>query len=431
MKYYLAIDLGATSGRAILSHLENGELILNDIHRFPTGMIQSKDDLVWDIPRLLLEIKTGIKKAFEITNDIVSMSIDSWGVDYVLMDGDKEMPPYYAYRNKRLEDSYKRVHEIVNFDELYSRTGIQFAPFNTIYQLYDDLKKGRLENATDYLTIPQYFIYKLTGVKAHEYTFESTTGLLNSNKKDFDFEIIDRLGLPRKLFPKIENPGKIIGDLLPEVAKEVGGNLKVVLCASHDTGSAFESVDFPKDAVLISSGTWSLLGVKNDDAITTEIAKKYNYTNEGGIGYFRFLKNIMGMWVVNQISQQKSIIIPEICQKLDNISFDKTFNVNDGSLLSPSDMETAVRALLKDNQPKDDLELFASIYHSLAKSYNEAINELESITGNKYSSIYIIGGGAKNKYLNKLVEKYTNRKVVAMPIEATCIGNLKVQIKTL
>lgn len=428
MRYYLAIDLGATSGRHILAHKENGELVLQEVYRFATGMNQSKDDLVWDIPNLFKEVKLGIKKAFEITKDIVSLSIDTWGVDYVLMNGDKEIPPFYSYRNKRLETAYKQTHKVVPFEELYRSTGIQFVPFNTVYQLYSDLLLGRLDQATDFLMIPEYLIYKLTGKKVHEYTIQSTTGLLNAKTKEYDFEIIDKLGLPRKLFTKISPSGTKVAKLMPKIEKEVGGNLDVVLCASHDTGSAFEAVDCDEDSAIISSGTWSILGVKSKESVTDEKALKANFTNEGGVNYIRLCTNIMGMWIVNEISRQKSINLVEICQKLDDIEYKEIFDVNDSSLTAPSNMEEAVRVLLKGREPKNDEELFASCYHSLAYCYDKEIKLLENVTGKKYKSIYIVGGGAKNKYLNKLVEKYTNKKVVALPIEATSIGNIKVQM---
>ncbi|MBP5217278.1 MAG: L-rhamnose isomerase [Bacilli bacterium] len=197
MKYYLAIDLGATSGRHVVGFQENGEIILKEIHRFKTQMDDSPDGLVWDIPRIFQEIKNGIKKAFESYPELESIAIDTWGVDYVLMDGDKEIPPYYAYRNERCAKSAQKANEIVRFAEIYERTGIQFAPFNTLYQLYDDLGKGRLEKASDYLMLPSYFTYKLTGVKTHEFTNESTGSLLNPFTGEYDAILLKKFGLQR------------------------------------------------------------------------------------------------------------------------------------------------------------------------------------------------------------------------------------------
>lgn len=428
MKYYLAIDLGASSGRHVIGYLKDGEVVLKEIYRFKTGMSSSADGLVWNIPLFLKEIKNGIKKAFDLYKDIESLSIDTWGVDYVLMDKDKEIPPFYAYRNSRCVEASEKVHKIIAFEKLYYKTGIQFASFNTIYQLFDDLKKGRLKKATDYLMLPSYFSYKLTGVKTHEYTEESTGALLDPSKKDYNFEVIDAIGLPRKLFNKIENPGKFVGYLTPEVQKEVGGNTKVILCASHDTGSAFESIDAPDDGVILSSGTWSLLGIKSSKPIVNKASLSANYTNEGGVGYIRFLKNIMGMYIANRVSEETQVNFRNI-NVLKESKYTKTFDVNDKSLMAPEKMKEAVLKLLKKDPPTNIVDLYSSIYHSLALSYKKAIDELEEITGNKYNSIYIVGGGAKNKNLNKIIEKETNRKVVALPIEATAYGNIKIQMK--
>lgn len=429
MKYYLAIDLGATSGRHVVGHIENNEIVLEEIYRFKTGMEDSKDGLVWNIPLFFEEIKKGIKKSFEKYKNIESLAIDTWGVDYVLMNKDKEIPPFYAYRNERNIESANELHEIVSFEELYKRTGIQFASFNTIYQLFDDLKKGRLENATDYLMLPSYFSYKLTGIKSHEYTEESTGALLNAKSGEYDLDLLNKIGLPSKLFGDIYKPGKVLGNLLPEVAKEVGGQTKVILCASHDTGSAFEAVDCPDDGIIISSGTWSLFGIKSTNPICTSKSLEHNFTNEGGVNYTRFLKNIMGMWIVSQVSEQENISYLEMQQKLDDNNYEEVFDVNDPSLVAPKNMKKAILKLLKNNPPKDDYDLYNSMYHSLAESYNKACNELEEILGKHYNYIYIIGGGAKNKYLNRLVEKHTGKRVVALPIEATSFGNIKIQIE--
>ena len=429
MKYYLAIDLGASSGRHVVGHFENGEFKLEEIYRFKTEMDDSSDGLVWNIPRILREIKNGIKVAFEKYNNIESLSIDTWGVDYVLMNGDKEIPPYYAYRNERNQKSAEKVHNFLSFEEIYKRTGIQFAAFNTIYQLYDDKQKGRLDKATDYLMLPCYFVYKLTGVKTHEYTIESTGSFLDPKTRDYHYELLEKLGLDRKFFGELKQPGYVVGELLPEIQKEVGGNTKVVLCASHDTGSAFEAVDVDEESLILSSGTWSLLGIKIKNPIVNEESLKANYTNEGGVGYIRFLKNIMGMYLVNRVISETGQGIPFITQHIGESTYKRTFDVNDESLNAPKNMKKAILNLLKVNPPKRDIDLYASIYHSLALCYKKAIEEIEKITWKTYKKIYIVGGGAKNKFLNKLVEEYTKLEVIAMPIEATSLGNIKVQMK--
>ncbi|MGI6714513.1 MAG: rhamnulokinase [Bacilli bacterium] len=430
MKYYLAIDLGASSGRHIIGYQrENGKIALVEVHRFRTKMDDSADGLVWNIPRLFKEIKKGIRKAFKRYPVIESLAIDTWGVDYVLINGEKEMPPFYAYRNQRCQRGADLVHQILPFAEIYQRTGIQYAPFNTLYQMYDDLMQGRLEKATDYLMLPSYFVYKLTGVKTHEYTQESTGMWLKATTGDYDWELLKQLGLPAKLFGEIKKPGFVVGELLPQVQKEVGGNCPVVLCASHDTGSAFEAVDVPADGIILSSGTWSLLGIKSPKPIINEVSFKANYANEGGVGYIRFLKNIMGMWIPNRIREEVGFTQKYIDQNVPFVEYKATFDVNDPSLLSPASMKEAVMALLQDYPPENNIELLNAVYHSLAQGYQKAIAELAAITKQKYRSIYVIGGGARNTYLNKLIGDYTKLKVVALPIEATALGNIKVQMK--
>ena len=429
MKYYLAIDLGATSGRHFIGYLENDQIKLVELYRFKTEMDASPNGLVWDIDRIYQEIKNGIKKAFEKYPKIESISIDTWGVDYVLMDNDKEIIPYYAYRNARCEESSAKLHKVIDFKDLYKRTGIQYAPFNTIYQLYDDLNKNRLDKATDYLMLPSYFTYKLTGIKTHEYTNESTTSLINPKTMDYDYELIDKIGLPRKLFSEIKKPGEFIGELKEEVQKEVNGNTKVILCASHDTASAFEAVDVKDNSVIISSGTWSLLGIKTKEAIITNDSFEANYTNEGGVGYIRFLKNIMGMYLANHLKEETNLSFDDINKLIVKSNYKETFDVNDKSLNAPISMRQALLELLKDNPPKCDIDLFASIFHSMAKTYQIAIEELEEITGKKFEKVLILGGGARNIYVNKQVEKYTGKKVIASPVEATSLGNIKVQME--
>lgn len=426
---YLAIDLGASSGRHIVGYKKGNRIVLKEVYRFKTLMDDSPDGLVWDLKRIFSDIMFGIKNAFKLYPNIVSLSIDTWGVDYVLMNNSKEIPPFYAYRNTRNLVSNEIVNKIVPFEELYKLTGIQSAPFNTIYQLYADKRAGRLNEATDYLMIPSYFTYKLTGKKTHEYTNESTGSLLNPKSCGYLYPLIDALELPRSLFGKMSYPGEYVGELLPSIRKLVNGNCKVYLCASHDTASAFEAVDIDNKTVLISSGTWSLLGIKSDHPIISEESMKANYTNEGGVGYIRFLKNIMGMWIANQLKIETNLTQEFVDKNIDGVHYKVTFDVNDKTLLSPTSMKKAIVKLLEKCPPQNNLELFSSVYRSMAKSYKDAIDELETITGNKIEKIMIIGGGAKNKYLNKLVEEYTGKQVIAKPIEATALGNIKMQMK--
>lgn len=429
MTYYLAIDLGATSGRHVIGYEKEGRLILEEVHRFKTEMDLTNDGLVWNLPRIFSEIKEGLKKAFAKYKTIHSLAIDTWGVDYVLMNKDCEITPFYAYRHARCEKSTEALHQIIHFNELYARTGIQYLPFNTIYQLFDDLQKGRLKEATDYLMLPSYFTYKLTGVKTHEYTNESTGAFLDAQQKDYDFTLIDKLGLPRTLFKKIEKPGFAVGSLLKEIEEEVGGNTKVLLCASHDTASAFEAVEEDENSIILSSGTWSLLGVKLKEALITEQSKLSNYTNEGGVGYYRFLKNIMGMYIANRLREETGLSLEDISKTIQDSDYKETFDINDASLLHPTNMKDALLSLLKENPPKSNIDLFASVYRSMALGYRMAIKELEDITGKKYTRLLIIGGGAHNAYLNEQVKAYTSLEVIPLPIEATALGNIRLQMK--
>ena len=434
MKYCLAIDIGASSGRHIVGYYEGDELVCEEIYRFPNGMDNENGHLVWDTDRLFLEVKEGIKRSLAKYPDIASVSIDTWGVDYVLMQGDTEIKPTYAYRDSRTEGPIEAVHAIIPFEELYSRTGIQFNAFNTVYQLYADKLAGRLEGVTDFLMIPEYLMYKLTGVKCKEYTDATTGALLNAKTRDFDPEIFDKLGLPKALMGKLHAPGTLVGRFTDEIAKEVGGNMDVVLCATHDTASAVEAIDMEYDSPYISSGTWSLLGVKTADAITDENSRKSGYSNEGGVGYNRYQINITGMWIIQCL---RSELCPEtsygeIADMAKKSTFEELFDVNDSSFLAPESMKDAIEAYLasaKKPLPTAAADYFNCAYHSLAAGYQSAIADLENNTGHSYSEIYIVGGGAKNTYLNNLTERYTSKRVIALPIEATAIGNLKIQFK--
>ena len=434
MKAYLAVDIGASSGRHIVGWIENGELFTEEIYRLPNEMNEVNGHLTWDTDRLVREVKEGLRLSLEKYPDLVSMSIDTWGVDYVLMRGDTEVKPTYAYRDSRTEESIPEVHKIIPFEELYSRTGIQFNSFNTIYQLYHDKMSGRLDGVTDFLMIPEYVMYKLTGVKKKEFTNATTGALVNADTLKMDGEIIRRLGLPESFITELSMPGETVGRLTPEVVAEVGGDIEVVLCATHDTGSAVEAIPMVTDSPYISSGTWSLLGVKTPHPITDAKSRESGYSNEGGVGYNRYQINITGMWIIQclraEFCPDKSFV--DIAKMAAKSKFEGIFNVNDGTFLAPKSMKDAILSYFTERgkaAPTEMADYFNSAYHSLAYCYNDAIVDLEANTGRAYSEIYIVGGGAKNGYLNTLTEKYTSRRVVALPIEATAIGNLRVQMK--
>ena len=420
MKVYLANDIGASSGRHIAGWLEDGELKTEELYRFPNGVTGLDGHLTWDIDALLGHVKQGIAVAKEKYSEIASLSVDTWGVDYVLLKGDEEVRPCYAYRDSRTETVIPAVHEKISFSELYRRIGIQFQPFNTVYQLYADKEAGRLDGVTDFLMIPEYLMYKLCGVKSHEYTNATTGGMVNAETGEFDPAVIEALDLPKHLFCRLQQPGAVIGEY---------EGIKVVLCATHDTGSAVEGISMETDAPYISSGTWSLLGVKTPKPITSEASELANWSNEGGVGYNRYQKNIMGMWLVNRLRSELCPDKPfgEIVEESEKSRFEETVDANAQCFLAPESMKAAFDVALS-MKPQTVGDYFRCAYRSLALSYMNAIQELQHNTGSHYDSIYIVGGGAKNAFLNELTEKASGKKVIALPIEVTAIGNLKIQI---
>ncbi len=421
MKYYLAIDIGASSGRHIIGWKENGEIKTQEVFRFPNSMREQDGHLTWDLETLLTNIKDGINTAKIKFPKIESLSIDTWGVDYVLLKEDKEVLPCYAYRDSRTAEYIPAVHEIIPFSTLYSHTGCQFQPFNSIYQLYTDKVNDRLEDVTDFLMMPEYLLWKLTGIKVKEFTNATTTGLVNAKTGEYDTEIIKKLELPEKLFPKLTQAGTVIGQY---------EGIKVVLCATHDTASAVEGIPMTENNPYISSGTWSLLGVKTPKPITDIKSQEANYSNEGGLGYNRYQKNIMGMWLVNELQKElcRGLGFSGIVQAAQESKVDALVDANAPEFLAPSSMKEVF-----DKATGGALvsigDYFRCAYRSLALSYKVALEELEKNTGAHYQKLYIVGGGAKNQYLNTLTAEMTGKEVIALPIEATAIGNLKVQME--
>ena len=430
-KFYLAIDIGASSGRHIVGWKEDGIIKTEEVYRFQNGVQEKDGHLVWDIKSLAQNVIKGIKAAFQKYSQIKSLAIDTWAVDYVLMEGDREIMPCYAYRDERTQSVIPRVHERVPFEDLYERTGIQFQPFNTVYQLFDDSERKRLERVTDFCMIPEYLNFVLTGAKLHEYTNATTTGLVNAETKEYDRELINKLGLPENLFGKLYQAGTLVGALKPEIAEEVGGQTQVVLCASHDTASAVEGISMTENSPYISSGTWSLLGLKVERAVTNEESRRANYSNEGGVGYFRYQKNIMGMWVVNRLRDElcPEKLFPQIEKEARESTFSGCVNVNDGVFLAPKSMKEAFDSCLTGREPQTTGDYFRCAFLSLAVSYQTALKELKRNAKKEFDTLYIVGGGAKNKLLNELTEEICNIKVKALPIEATALGNLKIQIE--
>lgn len=420
LNYCLAIDIGASSGRHIVGWREDGTLKTKEVYRFPNGAQRKDGHLVWDAEGLLVSVKAGIEEARAQFPQISSLSIDTWGVDYVLMEGDRERFPCYCYRDDRTKAVIPQVHELIPFSRLYRRTGIQFQPFNTLYQLYADRLAGRLEGVTDFLMLPCWLMYRLCGSKAHEYTNATTGGLVNAESGEYDLELVRALGLPEHLFPKLQKPGQVIGQY---------EGIDVVLCATHDTGSAVEGIPMEENAPYISSGTWSLLGVKTPRPLTDEDSQRANWSNEGGVGYNRYQKNIMGMWLVNQLQKElcPDIAFPTIVHAAEASTFDETVDANAPDFMAPASMKEAFDRHLS-CRPAGRADYFRCAYRSLALCYQTAIEELEHNTGTHYNKLYIVGGGAKNQFLNRLTAQATGKEVIALPIEATALGNLTIQL---
>lgn len=421
VKYCLAIDIGASSGRHILGWMEDGSIRTREIYRFPNGIQRKDGRLVWDTDHLEWQVKKGIDLALESCPEITSLSIDTWGVDYVLLKNGKPLDPVYAYRDSRTAAIIPKLHEKISFAELYRRTGCQFQSFNSIYQLYDDLEQGRLKQADNLLMIPEYLLYSLCGVLAREYTNAITMGLVNVQTHEFDTEVLEKLGYPKRLFPKLSQPGTVLGTYK---------GVSCMLCATHDTGSAVEGIPMKENEPYISSGTWSLLGVKTPTPITDAESRLANYSNEGGVGYNRYQKNIMGMWLVNELKRElcPDVAFPEIVKAAQKSSCAILVDVNAQEFLAPKSMKAAF-----DEKTGNALhtagDYFRCAYRSMAVGYRDALLELERNTGKVYKKLYIVGGGAKNAFLNELTRKATGKEVIALPIEATALGNLKVQME--
>ncbi|HJC92163.1 MAG TPA: rhamnulokinase [Candidatus Mediterraneibacter excrementigallinarum] len=437
-KYYLAVDIGASSGRHMLASMVDGKMQLEEVYRFPNGMDNKNGTLCWDVERLFTEIKTGLKKCKELGKIPVSMGIDTWGVDYVLLDkDDKILGETVGYRDSRTNGMDEKVYEKISPEDLYARTGIQKQLFNTIYQLMA-VKQSHpeyLEQAETFLMLPDYFNFLLTGVKKNEYT-EATTGqLISAETNDWDYELIDLLGYNRKMFMPVSMPGTVVGNFSKEIQDEVGFDCTVVLPATHDTGSAVLAVPTNDDnAVYISSGTWSLMGIERKEPDCSVESMKANFTNEGGYDHrFRFIQNIMGLWMIQSVKKEftENLSFAEICDMASKETIPSIVDCNDDSFMAPESMIRAVQDFCRNSGqqvPETVGEISSVIYNSLAKCYKDALEKIEHITGNKYDTIYVVGGGSNAEYLNQLTAKYTGRSVSAGPSEATAIGNIMVQM---
>lgn len=434
MKYYLAVDIGASSGRHILAWQEDGRLVTEEIYRFENRPVVRQTpqgrELTWDTERLFSEILAGLRLAGEAGRAPATVGIDTWGVDYVLLDGeDRPLGQTFCYRDARTEHSVPEVHKHIPFADLYRRTGIMFNPFNTIYQLYEDKMRGRLAGAKSFLMLPDYFHFRLTGKKAHEYTNATTTGLVNAGTHTWDEEILGILGLPRDLLGGLTQPATLLGRFTPEIEHTVGYSAEVVLPSTHDTASAVVAAPLSGTAPYISSGTWSLLGVETDAAVASEVARESAYSNEGCYGYrFRLQKNIMGLWMIQQVRHEwnDAYDFPTLAKLAEENPVPERVEVNDPRFLSPVSMrEEICRAA---GRQLTVGQMAYVIYQSLADSYGESLRALEGLTGRTYDTLHIIGGGSKNDLLNRMTAKATGKRIVTGPAEGTAIGNLIMQM---
>lgn len=441
-KRALAFDFGASSGRAIIGKYENGKISLKEVHRFSNDPVNIRGTLYWDVLRLFHEIKQGILKAHH-DGGFDSIGIDTWGVDFGLIDKNGQLleNPVH-YRDTRTDNIMEEVFAIVPKEEIYKRTGNQLMSINTIFQLYylAKYKPEILERTDKMLLIPDLFAYFLTGEMNVEYTHASTTQLLNYETKEWDFELIEKLGIPKHIFPKIVKPGEMKGMISDDICKELGiKSVPVYAIGSHDTASAVLAVPTQKkDFIYVSCGTWSLFGTETDIPYINEKSIKYNITNEGGVGdKIRFLKNIMGLWLIQEARRQW---IRE-GQEVSYADLEKDAMAEQGfvsfidpdyeTFAKPGNMPQYVKKYCKKtNQPVPENrgQVMRTIYESLALKYRKAMSDIKDVTGKAYEVIHIVGGGTKDGLLCQMAADACNVTVVAGPIEATALGNVAGQL---
>lgn len=437
-KSVLAVDIGASSGRLMLGSLKQGRLFLEEVHRFSNSIVKKGQYYCWDLEQLFVEIKQGIKKCSDLNVKPESIGIDTWAVDFVLLDDNGELlTEAVSYRDDRTDGMMEEVFEHIIKERIYLETGIQFQKFNTMYQLRALQKTDQesLDKASAFLMIPDYFHYLLTGKAVNEYTNATSTQLVNAFTKKWDKQLLEAISIKPEIFQEIKTPGTVLGEIKEELAEEFGFSLKVVLPATHDTASAVIAVPEHEETIYISSGTWSLIGVENRFPICVTKALDYNFTNEGGIDYrFRFLKNIMGLWMIQEVrrnydNQYSFAEFVELAKAASH--FTSIVNVNDDRFLNPENMiEEIQKYCAETNQaiPSTPGEIAKCVYDSLVECYVAAIGEIEEIFEKKFTKINIIGGGCQNELLNQLIADATKKQVFAGPVEATAIGNIVSQL---
>ncbi len=440
---YIAVDLGAGSGRVFLAGFAPGELLLEEIRRFSYPPARTDGHLRWDLRTIFEEIKTGLKdagiRARQLGRPIRSIGVDSWGVDYGLVDaGGELLEQPVCYRDERTEGSMEKVFARIPRDEVFKRTGIQFLVFNTLFQLHAQVEAGIPRNATQLLLIPDLINFFLTGGAVTEYTNATTTQLVDARTRTWDRELIARLGLPGELFAEIVPVGSVLGPLKPPLAAALDlKGITVVAPATHDTGSAVAGAPLEDGWAYISSGTWSLVGVERPEVLIDPEVARHNFTNEGGaFGTIRFLKNVMGLWIIESCrrewrNQDLDVQYDRLLSQIETIEDSPALIFPDEPrFLNPPSMVAAVTEQLTAagwHGPMEPPEITKAILDSLALRYASVVRTIEELTGQSIGGIQIVGGGSRNTYLNQATANATGLTVLAGPIEATVIGNALAQ----
>ena len=438
---FIAADFGAGSGRVIVgTWLAASKTIgLEEIHRFGNEQKMIDGHLRWDFEALFNELKTGLKKAFaKYGDEIKSIGIDTWGVDYGLLNKEGRLIANpICYRDDRTKGMMDAAFQKLPKEEFFQHAANQFMEINTAFQL---MSETDLQRAERLLFMPDLFNYFLTGKCYNEFTIASTSQLLNTKTHQWDDVIFEKLNLPKRLMQEIIYPGTVIGELTAELAAELGGNAKVVAIGSHDTASAVASIkDDGSDWAFISSGTWSLMGTPSKEPIISKEALESDFTNEGMTdGRIRFLKNITGLWLIQQLVKEWEqegyrCNYSELVKEAELSSLDSSFDVDDARFMNPEKMSEAIVSYLKEeNQelPITKGDFMRCVCISLAKKYAEVKTQMERCTNKKINKIYIVGGGSKNQLLNRLAAEYTGCEVIRGEVEATAMGNVLVQLKS-
>jgi len=434
---YLAFDLGASSGRAVLGVLENGKLELEEVYRFPNGGVEKDNGLHWDLDVLVGHLKSGIKAYVERYGAALDgISVDTWGVDYVLLDSDgRPIALPHHYRDQRVEGLSEEVSRIISDQDLFAASRIQFMPFNTLYQLYADRKSELLDGADSFLMMADYLNYSLCGVPRQDYSLASTSQLLDPGARQWADGLIEKLGLPRGTFPEIVSSCSVLGPVSAELVEATGisADTPVIASASHDTGCAVAATPIAgEDAAYLSSGTWSLLGVELAEPLVNQQVAQANFTNEGGAnGTIRFLKNVAGLWLIQGCQKKWGDDYGVIAKEAEAAApFQALLDPDDDSFLNPEDMEEAIKNYCRDKGqavPEGKGAVARCVFESLALKYRSVLGTIRELTGRQFSKLHVVGGGSQNEFLCQLTADATGLRVEAGPVEATAIGNLLLQ----